>query len=337
MGRINWGDIRDAVFPASGSAKAVHKSGSGHLVSYGTVVPVDGSSGYAKGGTFHDNSTGKVYANAGTNTSSEFQELLPVPNFAETAADRGPSPLIWDNCPVIEYMVNPVKGSHYFEDFKGDILSVTNSTMKNSHLGFFNDDGPTHQVMNDNIYGELQVEGNDADNDESIMSYGGEGGVVAPTAGKKFWFEARVRRDTVSDNELAMFVGLAEEGLTATLSLDENSGDLLTGKDWLGFHADQGNGNAIDFVHGDGTGEAVVAGADVCTPTASAWNKLGLYCDGTTVWAYADGVLVDSILLAASDMPLGEELGMYLMFKNGDVAPAEHKGSIDWWRIAVEY
>ena len=71
-------------------------------------------------------------------------------------------------------------------------------------------------------------------------------------------------------------------------------------------------------------------------PVAAEWDKLGLYCDGVTVFAYHDGVLVDSILIGAADMPLGEELGMYLLFRNGGTA-TEFKGSIDWWRLAVEY
>lgn len=337
MSRFKWSDLRDATFPASGSTRTIINGSDGRLEAYGTVVPADGIAGFAKGCEFIDTAYGKVYVNEGSNTSCDFHELLAVPNYAETAADRGPSPLIWDDCPIVEYTFNPVKGSHYFEDFKGDIVSTTNATMYNSHLGFYNDNGPNHQVVNDDIHGVLRVEGNDADNDESIVSYGGEGGVLAPTAGKKFWFEARVRRDTISDNELAMFIGLAEEGLTATLSLDENSGDLVIAKDWLGFHADHANGDAIDFVHGDGAGEAVVAGAAIAVPVAAEWDKLGMYCDGTTVFAYHDGVQVDSILLSASDMPLDERLGMYFMLKNGDVAAAEHKGSIDWWRLAVEY
>ncbi len=336
--RIRWSDIAGASYPASNdSARTLLNSVSGKLDAFGAVTPANGSAGFAKGCTFRDTGTGKVYVNEGSNTSSVFHELLAVPNAAETAADRGPSPLIWDNCPIVDYLFNPVLGSHYFEDFKGDIKSTTNATVFNSHLGFFNSSGPNHQITNDDVHGVLQAEGNDADSDESYMSYGGEGGVIVPTAGKKFWFEARVNRDTVTDNELAMYIGLAEEGLTATNSLDVNTGDLLVGKDWLGFHVDHGNANAIDFVHGDGTGEAVVAGADVVTPTASAFNKLGLYCDGVTVFAYGDGVLVDSILLSASDMPLGEELGMYLLFRNGDAGPGEHKGAIDWWRLAVEY
>lgn len=337
MARFRWSDIRDAVFPAAGSTRTIINSGSGKLETYGTVKPADGLTGFAKGCEFLDTAYGKVYVNIGTNTSCEFRELASIPVYAETAADRGPSPLIWDTCPIFEYTFNPVKGSHYFEDFKGDILGVTNTTTYTKAMTFFNDNGPTHEITVDDIHGVLQVEGNDADNDDSTMAYGHEGGVIKPTAGKKFWFEARVKRDTVSNNELAMFIGLAEEGLCAADSLDDDSGDLLVAKDWLGFHVDQADGDAIDFVHGDGTGEAVVAGAAVAVPVASEWDKLGLYCDGVTVFAYHDGVLVDSVLLAASDMPLGEELGMYLLLKNGDVAPAEHKGAIDWWRLAVEY
>jgi len=337
MGRIGWSDIKDASFPASGSTRTVINSGSGKLDTYGTVVPADGTAGFAKGCKFTDTAYGKVYVNEGTNTSCEFKELLAVPRYAETAADRGPSPLIWDNCPVLDYTLNPVKGSHYFEDFKGDIYGATNTTTRTCGLTFFNDNGPTHEIVDDDVHGVLRVEGNDADNDDSAMAYGHDGGVVIPTAGKKFWFEARVRRDTITDNHLGMFIGLAEEGLCAADSLDANSADLLTGKDWLGFHVDLADGDAIDFVHGDGAGEAVVAGAAVAVPVATEWDKLGLYCDGTTVFAYHDGVLVDSVLLSASDMPLDEELGMYWIVKNGDDGPGEHKASIDWWRLAVEY
>jgi hypothetical protein len=325
------------VFPSSGSARAIHNSGNGKLNAYGNEAPTDGESGYAPGCEFIDAANGKVYINEGTNTSCAFKEVLTTPDYAETAADRGPSPLIWDNCPILEYTFNPVKGSHYFEDFKGDIYGATNSTTRMKGLTFFNDNGPTHQIVDDDVHGVLRVEGNDADSDDSAMAYGHDGGVIVPTAGKKFWFEARVRRDTVSDNELGMFIGLGEEGLCAADSLDVNSADLVAAKDWLGFHVDLANGDAIDFVHGDGVGEAVVAGAAVAVPVAAEWDKLGMYCDGTTVFAYHDGVLVDSVLLSASDMPLGEELAMYWIVKNGDAGPGEHKASIDWWRLAVEY
>ena len=336
MSIFRWSDIRDAVFPAAaGSARAIINSGSGKLETYGTVKPADGVAGFAKGCEFLDTAYGKVYVNEGSNTSCEFKELFAVPRFAETAADRGPSPLIWDNCPIIDYMVNPVKGSHYFEDFKGDIYGTVSTTSRMKGLTFYNATGASHQPVDDDVHGVLRVEGNNLDNDDSVVAYGHDGGVVVPTAGKKFWFEARVRRDSVDNHQLSMFIGLAEEGLAAANSLDVDTGTPVIDKDWIGFHVDADDGNAIDFVHGDGTGEAIVAGAGVAVPVASEWDKLGLYCDGVTVFAYHDGVLVDSILLSASDMPLNEELAMYFMVKNGETV--EHKASIDWWRLAVEY
>lgn len=333
---MRWNEIKDAVFPAAaGSVRTIINSGSGKLKTYGTVKPADGAAGFAKGCEFIDTAYGKSYVNEGSNVSCEFKELLAVPRYAETAADRGPSPLIWDNCPVLDYMVNPVKGSHYFEDFKGDILSVTNTTTHISNMTFFHDDGPYFISVNDDVHGVLQTSTSDTDNDDSTIAYGHDGGVVVPTAGKKFWFEARVRRSTVTNDQLAMFIGLGEQGLCAANSLDDDTADLLIAKDWLGFHVDHANGDAIDFVHGDGADEAVVAGAAVAVPVAAEWDKLGMYCDGVTVFAYHDGVLVDSVLLSASDMPLGEELAMYFMLKNGTTAT--YTGSIDWWRLAVEY
>jgi hypothetical protein len=348
MSRFRWSDIRDAVFPASGSARTIINSGSGKLKAFGTAIPPDGIAGYARGGIFIDTTNGRVYENAGSNTSANFDELLIPSRLSAailsdvqnqgTAAGRGPSPLLWANCPQLEYMLNPQLGSHYFEDFKGDIYGIAGGTNRMKGLTFFEATGCTHEAVDDDVHGVLRAEGNNDDNADSIVAYGHDGGVIVPTVGKKFWFEARVRRDTVSDNTLAMFIGLAEEGLAAVNSLDVDSGDLVTGKDWLGFHSDQADGNAIDFVHGDGTGEAVVKKAGIVVPTASAWNKVGFYCDGTTVLPYIDGVAqtADGVLLAASDMPLGEELGIYFMLKNG-ATTTEHKGSIDWWSLSVEY
>jgi len=338
MGRIGWSDIKDATFPAGAETpRTVINTADGKGIIYGSAAAANGAVGYAPGSILIDTTNGKVYKNAGTKASADFNEILSVPNYAETAADRGPSPLIWNNCPVLEYMLNPVKGSHYFEDFKGDIYGATNSTTRMCGLTFFNDDGATHQITDDDVHGVLQVEGNDADNDDSAMGYGHDGGVVVPTAGKKFWFEARVMRDSVTDNHMGMFIGLAEEGLVAADTLDVDSADLVAAKDWIGFHVDLANADAIDFVHGDGAGEAVVAGAGICVPVAATYNKLGLYCDGVSVHAYVDGIWVDSVLLSASDMPLDEELGLLWVVKNGDAGPGEHKAAIDWWRLAVEY
>lgn len=340
---INYATLQNTVFPtATTLPQTLRKSSDGILEAYGLAVPADGVGGYVPGCLFIAvNGVGRnnvLFINEGTATSCDFNTIRYLPDHYGTTTGRGPSPAIWDDCPVLEYVANPEKGMHYFEDFIGDIYGVTNTTTYQNRLTFFNDDGPTHQNIATDKYGALQVIGNDADNDDSAMAFGQFCGPFVLTAGKKFWFEARVRKDAVDNDFLGMFIGFAEQGLCAADSLDVATAECLTAKDWLGFLNKLDDGNAIDFVHGDGAGEVVEKKAGICVPTAGAWNKLGLYGDGTTVTPYVDGVpTTDTVLYSAADMPLGEEMGLYWLLKNGDAAPAEHKGSIDWWRLAVEY
>ena len=63
MSRFRWSDIKDAVFPASGSVRTIINSGSGRLKTYGTVFPTDGVAGFAKGCKFLDTADGKDYTN----------------------------------------------------------------------------------------------------------------------------------------------------------------------------------------------------------------------------------------------------------------------------------
>ena len=343
MGRINWGDIQSAAFPAGQvNPTALLRGADGILSCYGNAVPVDGEAGYATGCVLHHvdgSGDSSLYVNQGVKTSCAFVKLDKVPNAYGTATGRGPSPAIWNDCPVLEYTLNPQAGFHYFEDFKGDVYGTTNTTTRTQRgLTFFNDNGPTHQIVDDDVHGVLRVEGNDADNDDSVMAFGHDGGIMKLASGKKFWFECRVRKDTVDDNELGFFIGFAQEGLCAADTLDVDTAEFVAAKDVLGFLNKLDDGNAIDFVHGDGVGEVAEKKAGICVPTASAWNKLGLKCDGLTITPYVDGVAKsDTITINDSDVPLGEEMALYWAVKNGDAAPAEHKASIDWWRFAQSY
>jgi hypothetical protein len=340
---LTWQTVQNLLFPAATvSPQILRKSSDGILEAYGKEVPVDGTGGFVPGCRFvHIDGSGRndvLFINGGTAISCNFDTIRYLPDQYGTTSGRGPSPAIWANCPVLDYVANPELGSHYFEDFKGDVFGAAGAVNYNSGLAFFGDTGVLHRGLITDHRGVLQVIDSDTDNDDSAMAYGHNGGVMKLTANKKFWFEARVSRDTVADNELAFFVGLAEEGLCAADSLDVDTGEFVTGKDVLGFLQKLDDGNAIDLIHGDGTGEVVEKAVGIAVPTSGAFNKLGLYGDGTTVTPYVDGVpTTDTILYAAADMPLGEEMAIYLFTKNGDVGNSDHIGSIDWWRLAVEY
>ena len=100
---ITYSTIQNTLFPAAASTpQTLHKSSDGILLSYGLVVPIDGSSGYAIGCIFiHADGSGSnvLYINEGSTTSSDFNSVKVVPNAYGTTSGRGPSPLIWDDCP----------------------------------------------------------------------------------------------------------------------------------------------------------------------------------------------------------------------------------------------
>ena len=346
MSRFKWSDIKDAVFPASGSTRAIINSGSGKLDTYGTVVPADGTAGFAKGCKFTDTAYGKVYVNEGTNTSCEFKELLAVPRYAETAADRGPSPLIWDNCPILDYEHNPVKGMHYFTDFSDGIVVASNqSTAAAAALGTTGDwagftaNGPTISTLTTNYKGVVRLFAT-ADNLDAIIAYpktAQTAGCFAFTVGKKLWMEMRIAQDSHTDSEGTAFMGFAQQGLLSTGALLAANEAGMADVDYVGFQRIYEDGDKLDTMYTTSSTADDTVGADAVTVVAETYQKLGIYCDGTTVFFYADGVLLaDSVLLSDSNFPTDEEMALYIGVMGG-VDADDVATHVDWVRVAQEY
>jgi len=345
MGRIGWSDIRDASFPAAGSAKTIINSASGQLDAYGTEKPADGLAGYAKGGTFKDVTAGKVYINQGTNTSCSFKEIEITPAVAGSASGRGPSPLIWDSCPVLDFILDPTQGWTFFDDFIVDApLLAANQAGVAIGSGWWGHTsataGSTITPQTDHANGEVHLLTTTTDEVAILEGLCGHNttGHVKFTAGKKTWFEARVAVTNVTNAKCASFVGFAEEGLLGNATL-LNANQALVDKDFIGFAQLVADGDAWQTrfntasggVGVDGT--TVSATADVIVTTVMA--KLGIYCDGVTIFFYADGVLLaNSVTLATANVPDGEELALY--FATGSVDADDCVLGIDWVRVAQE-
>jgi hypothetical protein len=161
-------------------------------------------------------------------------------------------------------------------------------------------------------------------------------GCVKFIAGKKTWFEARVAVTNVTNAKCGTFVGFAEEALLGTATLI-NADQAIVDKDFVGFVQLVADGDAWQTLYntegGAVDGTAVSATADVIVTTVM--TKLGIYCDGTTVFFYADGVLLaDSVTLATAGFPDGEEMALYL--GTGSVDAADCVLGVDWVRVAQE-
>lgn len=345
MGRIGWSDVRDAVFPAGQtSPRIVTNSADGILECFGTEVPVDGDTGYAPGCIFHhvDGSDDEVaYVNQGSKTSSEFTKLDNVPSAYGTAAGRGPSPEIWDNCPVLQFMLDPTEGWVFFDDFikKNLVLAANNTVTTLGDWSCCTDGtaGSTLDPQTDAREGEVNITTTTDDEDIIMSALCGmhTTGQVTFESGKKTWFEARVKVDNVTDTKINTFVGFAEEGLVVNGTL-LTTANAIADKDYIAFTQLAADGDKWQTSYNTAAGGGSTLSATAGTITINTYHKLGMYCDGTTIYFYIDGVrLADTLALATANVPDGEEMAFYfsIMAASGDTISA----SIDWVRIAQEH
>lgn len=261
-----------------------------------------------------------------------------------TAAGRGPSPLVWDDCNVLQFMMDPTDGWVYMNDFVdgGYVLANNQSAthLNQGVVGFTAATGATVISQNtDEPTGVVTLACTTDNEDCGISVCGGvnTAGQIKLTTGKQFWMEARVKSLNITDAKFGIFFGLAEEGLSSAGGLIDNA-DALTDKDYVGFHKLAADGDKFDTVFNTASGGTtpISIKADAVTIEADTYIKLGMHCDGTTLRFYADGVLLaDSIAIAATDFPDGEEMAVYFVAMNAHGDAAE--SSIDWIRVASEY
>ena len=134
MGINNYGQIQNTLYPSANSTPIpTLRSQDGIIEAYGTAVPVDGTVGYITGAIFKQTDGGantSAYVNEGSATSCDFNAVMAdVPVAYGTATGRGPSPLIWDDCPVLDYTLNPQLGSHVFDDLHSGIDVAANKAV----------------------------------------------------------------------------------------------------------------------------------------------------------------------------------------------------------------
>ena len=151
---------------------------------------------------------------------------------------------------------------------------------------------------------------------------------VLPAAGKKIYFEARVKMLNTGLDEY--FVGLAaiDTSLMASGVVDDES-------DKVGFFRDNGTSPADDRLNtitARTTAEA--EGADKVVVADDTWVKLGFVIDGlTSIKFYADGKLVDTVPVAETANIPNALIYLSLVAKV-DQTSTDAELTIDWVRVA---
>ncbi len=347
----NFSQMQNTLYPASQALPTpILRSSDGVLEAYGTVVPVDGTAGYITGAIFQQTDGGantSAYVNEGSNTSCDFNAVIAdVPVAYGTASGRGPSPEIWDDCPVLDYTLNPQLGFHVFDDLQSGIVVAANQTVAQAAaLGTTGDwvafalTGTAISSLTTDVHGVVTLTvttDEDADCGIAYPINSLTSGMFSFVPGKKLWMEARVKIDNITNDKVNMFVGFTSEGQMATNHCLAGAGGDTSNVAHASFKIEQADGDQWKTQHNTASGGQVVISATGGTITISAWHKLGIYSDGTTVTYYIDGIaLADTALVAAALFPSDVEMNFRLSL---NAASADSiVASVDWVRIAQEY
>jgi hypothetical protein len=257
--------------------------------------------------------------------------------FSALATGR-PSLSILSDCPIAELKDNPAKGLYLFEDF----LTIPGLTTVKGNLWYpIIGTGCSVNQLKDNN-GVVQLLHDGTDNDIISLSTGNNvSGITKITSlmQTKWWFETRFKLSSVTDDHVAVFVGLAEEALSAQTGLIADSAAALADKDILGFYVDDGDGNDLTVVHSkQGDAVTTVSQTGLITLVADTYVQVGFKFEPARneIDVYLNGAVVGTpISCALATFPSAQDLAIYLVCKAMGSASTDSL-AVDWVALAHE-
>lgn len=265
-----------------------------------------------------------------------------IQNNLSANTDAGPSPAVWGSFPNGE-AINPSEWYLFEPDLRN--CPKFASTVSQMGLITLQDTGVTIQG-DPTQSGVMQWGGMDADNDAGIITGAGNVGtsfVISDSDPRELIFEIGLRKSVVTNNSMGFFAGLTEEGMAAaTDTLLTTDSAALKDLDFIGFHVDQADGDAIDFVYNKASGGGItIKIAGVSAMVAATWIKLGfkfrpnadtskrisIYVNNQVQGTYVTGTNI-----AAATFPDGEELVPTIACKKGEATISTV--DVRLWRVA---
>lgn len=273
---------------------------------------------------------------------------------------RRPSGNLWYDCPWLDIEKGIKNGIVFFDDFI-NFQTVANANATNTVVGnyaVFTDGTSGTAITQQATPGGVISFGTTTDNEEASLTLGGNVGApfeigIPGVAGDfpcKLWFECRIGKDDVGDNDALFYVGLAEKGLAAANTLVDDTA-ATADKDLVGFNCLAADGDVVRAIYNEAGGtNPNVSIATLKTITAcdgalgnSGWSKFGFKYDPQApateriAW-YSDNVRQSTYVTAANiatvtEFPGGTPLTLLAHMKNcsGDTTNVW----MDWWRCAM--
>lgn len=271
----------------------------------------------------------------------------------DAVASRMPSPSIWSDCRVSTFLENPQVGAHMFDDFRNSVV-LPNASGVGQIVGdanwyaFAESESVADTALQADDEGVLLLQTDGTDQDIYAITTGANVAGVwkAPSAGnaKGYWFEARIKVNTVTDGDIGLFVGLAEPGEAAN-ALGVFAGDaaaLATDKTYVGFAILEGDGDDLCIVYDEDDSGTASKTTGKITLAANTWVRVGFRVKSGYVRFYKDGedlgddVAID-IRQANVNWPSAHDLDAIVSLVSGSGAADGDGVYIDWVRVAMEY
>ena len=254
------------------------------------------------------------------------------PIYANVASDPGPSGGIWGRCSAD---VEPGMWATIWEDFI--LWDATAGSA--SRLSSVVDSNATVALTATEVGGVVRLSTYaTANNEASVVSGDNTAGFCKFTAGKRLFFECRMRVQQIANSIGSIFVGLTQEAMGAANMITDD--DILADADYVGWQMLTADGDQMEPVYSTYGGTARVVKADAKTLVADTWYKFGFYCVNDRITYTINGVPITNTTLAhpvsigTTDVPDGEELQVTCCVKA--YTTTDTTFDLDWVKVAYE-
>lgn len=266
-------------------------------------------------------------------------------NLGSEDTNRGPSPNIWGDCPIMSIMEGSIAGTMFLDDFDDFPFKASQTTEVNHgrYKIYAEGTGTWAGVSTVNSLevgkGVLKTDLT-GDEDTSALAQSYPSFLLTSTAGK-LWFEARLCQSTIADNTVGWFIGLAETEqftLASNVPFDAASVLLDNSGSMIGFKHEEGGLGEVDTCYNDRATTLTDIETGVDTFTAYEWIKLGMVFDPDAIATerikfYVNNLETDTPMSNATLIALTylDANALGLLFAN--VADSSYGDNyLDWWR-----
>ncbi len=206
-------------------------------------------------------------------------------NLSAANTSRGPSPNIWNDCPVLDLLEDPGLGVYEFEDFiRGGLLTAptTHAALVGLPYSGFSSSASQIAYGNPTWTNSTQDTGTIALSETTTReSTSLRSDVVPYRISANFgplWFECRIKISTVAADEMAFFIGLFEdETLTVDIPIVAAGADthLTSSKNMVGFYKPVANTTTYNATYRTDGNAVVHPNSGIGALAADTYVKLG--------------------------------------------------------------